>query len=167
MLNIKALGNNQKWQIMKFVSCYVVSLSRFLTKTAKICRYSQCLHSLFTQLWDAIFYLFEVGKWNNHEVALSMGFLRVPLFTLISCYLLLHLLFCKAYENCLVLLIKITTVLGVPKNVTYKNLEISKFKMVNISKQDIGTSFKSAHTACQSSILAHALNLKFWKLGFK
>ena len=38
-----------------------------------------------------------------------MRFLRVPLFTLIY-YLLLHLGFCKAYRNCLVALIKITTV---------------------------------------------------------
>ena len=39
-----------------------------------------------------------------------MSFLRVPLFTLISYCLLLHLGFCKAYQNCLVTLIKITTV---------------------------------------------------------
>ena len=39
-----------------------------------------------------------------------MSFLRIPLFTLISYYLLLHLGFCKAYQNCLVALIKITTV---------------------------------------------------------
>ena len=45
---------------MQFVSRYLVSLSRFLTKTAIISRHSQCLHSLFTQLWDAIFYPFEV-----------------------------------------------------------------------------------------------------------
>ena len=38
-----------------------------------------------------------------------MNFLRVALFTLISYYLLLHLGFCKAYQNCLVALIKITT----------------------------------------------------------
>ena len=38
-----------------------------------------------------------------------MSFLRVPLFTLIY-YLLLHLGFCKAYQNCLVALIEITTV---------------------------------------------------------
>ena len=41
-----------------------------------------------------------------------MSFLRVSLFTLISSYLLLHLGFCKAYQNCLVALIKITTVFG-------------------------------------------------------
>ena len=61
-----------------------------------------------------MFHLFEVrtcfGKWNNHVVALIMSFLRVPLFTLISYYLLLYLVFCKAYQNCLVALIKITTV---------------------------------------------------------
>ena len=45
-------------------------------------------------------------------VALLMSFLTVPLFTLISYYLLLHLGFCKAYQNCLVALIKITTVLA-------------------------------------------------------
>ena len=39
-----------------------------------------------------------------------MSFLRVPLFTLISFYLLLHLGFCEAYQNCLVALVKITTV---------------------------------------------------------
>ena len=39
-----------------------------------------------------------------------MSFLRVLLFILISYYLLLHLGLCKAYENCLVALIKITTV---------------------------------------------------------
>ena len=43
-------------------------------------------------------------------VALLMSFLRVPLFTLISYYLFLYLGFCKAYQNCLVPLIKITTV---------------------------------------------------------
>ena len=39
-----------------------------------------------------------------------MSFLRVPLFILISHYLLPHLGFCKAYQNCLVALIKITSV---------------------------------------------------------
>ena len=39
-----------------------------------------------------------------------MSFLRVPLFTLISSYLLLHLGFCKEYQNFLVALTKITTV---------------------------------------------------------
>ena len=39
-----------------------------------------------------------------------MSFLRVPLFTLISHYSLTHLGFCKAYQNCWVALIKITTV---------------------------------------------------------
>ena len=38
-----------------------------------------------------------------------MSFLRVPLFTLIY-YLFLHLGLCKAYQNYLVALIKITTV---------------------------------------------------------
>ena len=47
---------------------------------------------------------------SNHLVALLMSFLRVPLFTLISYYLLLHLGFCKVYQNCLVAIIKITTV---------------------------------------------------------
>ena len=32
----------------------------FFTKTAKISQNLQCLHSLLTQLWDTIFYLFEV-----------------------------------------------------------------------------------------------------------
>ena len=39
-----------------------------------------------------------------------MSFLRVRLFTLISYNLLLHLGFSKAYQNCLVALIRITTV---------------------------------------------------------
>ena len=38
-----------------------------------------------------------------------MSFLRVLLFTLMY-YLLPHLRFCKAYQNCLVALIKITNV---------------------------------------------------------
>ena len=48
-------------------------------------------------------------KENSQVVAFSMSFLRVPLFTQISYYLLLYLGFCKAYQNCLVALIKITT----------------------------------------------------------
>ena len=39
-----------------------------------------------------------------------MSFLRVPLLTLIFYYLFLDLEFCKVYQNCLVTLIKITTV---------------------------------------------------------
>ena len=39
-----------------------------------------------------------------------MSFVRVALFTLICHYLLPHLGFCKAYQNCLVALNKITTV---------------------------------------------------------
>ena len=39
-----------------------------------------------------------------------MSFLRVLLFTLISYYLILHLGFCKAYQNCLVALIQSMTV---------------------------------------------------------
>ena len=41
--------------------------------------------------------------------ALLMSFLRVPLFTLISYYLLLHFRSCKAYQNYLVASIKINT----------------------------------------------------------
>ena len=52
---MKALGNKQNQNVNLFVSRYLVSLSRFLTKTAKISHYSQYLHSLFTELWDAIF----------------------------------------------------------------------------------------------------------------
>ena len=47
---------------------------------------------------------------NSHVVALLMSFLRVLLFTLISYFLLLILGFWKAYQNCLVAIIKITTV---------------------------------------------------------
>ena len=43
-------------------------------------------------------------------VAFLMSFLKVPLFTLIFNYLLLHLGFCEAYQICLVALIKILTV---------------------------------------------------------
>ena len=57
---IKALGNKQNWQIMQLVSCYLASLSIYFTKTAQINHSSQCLHSLFKQIWDAIFYPFEV-----------------------------------------------------------------------------------------------------------
>ena len=39
-----------------------------------------------------------------------MSFLRVPLFTLTAHYLLLHLGFCEAYQNCVVASIKVTTV---------------------------------------------------------
>ena len=39
-----------------------------------------------------------------------MSFLSVPLFTMISHYLLPHVGFCKAYQNCLVAIIKLTTV---------------------------------------------------------
>ena len=43
----------------------------------------------------------------------------------------------------------VDSVLGVPDGTLLA--KIRAFKMVNISKQDVGTSFKSAHTACQSS----------------
>ena len=42
-----------------------------------------------------------------------------------------------------------------------------KFELVNICEQDIGTSVKSAHTACQLSKITHALNLKLWKFEFR
>ena len=64
---MKALGINQNQQNMKFVSCYFASLSRFSAKTAKISQYPQCLHSLFTQIWDSIFYLFEVLVLANEK----------------------------------------------------------------------------------------------------
>ena len=53
-----------------------------------------------------------------------MSFLSVLLFTLISCYLLLHLGFCKAYQNCLVAIIKITTVW--PRPAEYENIKQMK-----------------------------------------
>ena len=95
----------------------------FLTKTVKIRQFSQCLHGLFTQLWDAIFYLFEVlvlAKKNNHVVALLMSFLRVLLFTLISYYLLLHLGFCEAYQNCFSATNEITTAFCIKYKVLIK-----------------------------------------------
>ena len=59
----------------------------------------------------------------------------------------------------LIIMLKIRDVgsaIGVPKNGTCKNYESSYLKVINISKQDIVTSFKLAHDACQSP----ALNLK-------
>ena len=55
---------------------------------------------------------FEVFVLANKITMCSflMSFLRVHSFTLISYYLLLQLVFCKAYQNCLVALIKIMTV---------------------------------------------------------
>ena len=58
----------------------------------------------FLPLWSIC-----CGNYNNPVVALLLSLFRVPLFALIY-YLLLHLGFCKAYQNCLVALIKITTV---------------------------------------------------------
>ena len=49
-----------------------------------------------------------------------MSFLRVPLFTLISHHLLPHLGFCKAYQNCLVALMKITIVQYCDKEMEHK-----------------------------------------------
>ena len=56
----KSFGEQAKPTNCLICFCYLVSLSRFLTKTAKISHYSQSLHSLFIQLWDVIFYLSEV-----------------------------------------------------------------------------------------------------------
>ena len=70
VIQIKALGSKQNQQIIEIVSCYFVSLSRFLPKTAKISRYSQCLHSLCTKLWDTIFHLFEKLILEN-KIAMS------------------------------------------------------------------------------------------------
>ena len=64
VIKIKALRNKQNKQIIKFVSRYLASLSRSVTKTAKISQYTQCLHSLFPQFLDALFYLFEVLFWQ-------------------------------------------------------------------------------------------------------
>ena len=56
--NNKSCGIKQNQQIIYIVSRYPLSLSRFPTKIAKLSQSTQCLHSLFTKLWDAIFYLF-------------------------------------------------------------------------------------------------------------
>ena len=45
-----------------WLCCVIVEI--FFTKTAKISHYSQLLHSLFAQCWDAIFYLSEVLVWQ-------------------------------------------------------------------------------------------------------
>ena len=60
-----------------------------------------------TQFFTPLKYLFSQIKQPCRSHFL-MSFLRVPLFTLIY-DLLLHLGFCKAYQNCLVALTKITT----------------------------------------------------------
>ena len=44
------------------------------------------------------------------------------------------------------------------KNVTCKSFGFSKFKLVYFSKQDVGTTFKWGHSACQSSKLTLALD---------
>ena len=76
-------------------------------------------YSTFLNFWITCF-----GKSNNHVVALLMSFLRVLLFTLMSCYYFLHLGFCEAYQNCLIALIKITTVhwLGTPILIYYRTI---------------------------------------------
>ena len=63
-----------------------------------------------------------------------MSFLRVPLFTLISHYLLLHLRFCKAYQNCLFALVKTMTAVTIlpfqTKSPYFQEISYSSFKMV-------------------------------------
>ena len=66
LLKIHTFGKNDKDESFgeqvkptNYPISYFPSLSRFFTETAQISQYSQCLHSLFNQLWDAIFYLFE------------------------------------------------------------------------------------------------------------
>ena len=54
-----------------------------------------------------------------------------------------------------------------PRNVTCKNVEYAKFKVVNVYKKDMGTSFNSARTGRKSSKMTHALNLKLCKLGLR
>ena len=53
--------------IWLLLSCIFVNI---FSETAKINQYSQCLHGLPTQLWDAIFYLFEVLVLAN-RIAIS------------------------------------------------------------------------------------------------
>ena len=60
----KNFGEQTKPTKFPICICYLRSLSNFPTETAKISHYSQCLHSSFTKLWDAIFYLFEVLFWR-------------------------------------------------------------------------------------------------------
>ena len=66
----KNSGDQTKLTNYVIFSCYFASLSRFFPKTAKISLYSQCLHSLFTQLWGAIFFLFEVLALANKTTML-------------------------------------------------------------------------------------------------
>ena len=61
-----------------------------------------------------------------------MSFLRVPLFTLITFYLLLHLGFCKAYQNCWVALIKTMTVYVTSKDIPSRG---KIYKKASVTKQ--------------------------------
>ena len=101
---MKVLGNNQIQQIIQYVSCYLASLSGFLPKTAKTSQYTHCLHSLFTQFWDPIFHPFEVLRLAKLS---DSPFDELPESTFAYSdllHLLLHLVFCKAHQNCLIAL---------------------------------------------------------------
>ena len=60
---VKDESSGEQPKLTNYVICFLlfcVIVKIFLTETAKISQYSQCLHSLFTQFWDAFFYLFVV-----------------------------------------------------------------------------------------------------------
>ena len=61
----------------------------------------------------------------------------------------------------------VRNLLDFPKNRFMEKMEFSKRKVVNICRQNIGSSFKSAHTDCQLSNLIHALHLKLWNFRFR
>ena len=63
--NDNSFGEQTKPTYHLIVSCNLASLSRFFTRTAKTSQSTQCLHSLFAQFCDAIFYPFEVLRLLN------------------------------------------------------------------------------------------------------
>ena len=50
-----------------------------------------------------------------------------------------------------------------PQKTLHVKISSSPTSVFNFSKQDMGTSFKWAHTACQSAKVTTPLNLKLWK----
>ena len=55
--SVKDKSSGEQPKLTSYVICFLLfaSLTRLFTETAKISQYSQCLHGLLTQLWDAIF----------------------------------------------------------------------------------------------------------------
>ena len=56
-------GFREQSKLTIYINCFLLSsvvVKLVFTKIAKISQYLQSLHSLVTQLWGAIFYLFEL-----------------------------------------------------------------------------------------------------------